>query len=88
MTVNSALSNSYLNILLALMRQTTWLMPGHIWTRGCFKRRAADWFRKSGRSLGVLHGVPVGIKDIIDVRGSGLGNANVGGAIAKDSARS
>lgn len=53
------------------------------------RARQADWFRKSGRSLGVLHGVPVGIKDIIDVRGmpTGLGNEYVGGAIAKDSAR-
>ena len=53
------------------------------------RARQADWFRKSGRSLGVLHGVPLGIKDIIDVRGmpTGLGNAHVGGAIAKDSAR-
>ena len=53
------------------------------------RARQADWFRKSGRSLGVLHGVPVGIKDIIDVRGmpTGLGNAHLGGTIAKDSAR-
>ena len=32
------------------------------------RARQADWFRKLGRSLGPLHGVPVGVKDIIDVR--------------------
>ncbi len=31
--------------------------------------RALDAHRQSGRPLGALHGVPVGVKDIIDVRG-------------------
>ncbi len=30
---------------------------------------AADRFRGTGRPIGALHGVPVGVKDIIDVRG-------------------
>lgn len=31
--------------------------------------RALDAHRRTGRPLGALHGVPVGVKDIIDVRG-------------------
>jgi len=31
--------------------------------------RALDAHRQSGRPLGALHGVPIGVKDIIDVRG-------------------
>ena len=53
------------------------------------RARQADWFRKLGRSLGPLHGVPVGIKDIVDVRGmpTGLGNATLGGQTPSTSAR-
>ena len=53
------------------------------------RSRQADWFRKLGRSLGRLHGVPIGIKDIVDVRGmpTGLGNASIGGQIPATSAR-
>ena len=53
------------------------------------RARQADWFRKLGRSLGPLHGVPVGIKDIIDVRGmqTGLGNTSLGGSVPTTSAR-
>ena len=53
------------------------------------RARQADWFRKLGRSLGPLHGVPVGIKDIIDVRGmpTGLGSATLGGNVPATSAR-
>jgi len=53
------------------------------------RARQADWFRKLGRSLGPLHGVPVGIKDIIDVRGmpTGLGNATLCRDVPATSAR-
>ena len=53
------------------------------------RARQADWFRKLGRSMGPLHGVPVGVKDIIDVRGmpTGLGSATLGGNIPTTSAR-
>ena len=62
----------------------------HLDRDGALERaRQADWFRKLGRSLGPLHGVPVGIKDIIDVRGmpTGLGNATLGGRVPTTSAR-
>lgn len=36
--------------------------------------RAMDAYRISGRPVGALHGLPVGIKDIIDVRGMPTGN--------------
>ena len=38
--------------------------------------READRRRQAGRTPGALHGVPVGVKDIIDVRGvvTGMGS--------------
>lgn len=36
--------------------------------------RAMDAYRISGRPVGALHGLPVGIKDIIDVKGIPTGN--------------
>ena len=39
--------------------------------------RAADEWRKRGRSLGPLHGVPVGVKDIIDTAGMPTENGTV-----------
>ena len=39
--------------------------------------READRIRQSGRPIGPLHGVPVGIKDIIDVRGLPCENGTV-----------
>ncbi|NBT41919.1 MAG: amidase [Alphaproteobacteria bacterium] len=53
------------------------------------RAREADLIRKSGKATGALHGVPVGVKDIIDVQGmpTGLGNTSLGGAVAKENAR-
>lgn len=50
--------------------------------------RALDAFRKSGRPLGPLHGMPVGVKDIIDVRGipTGNGTALDRGRVAREDA--
>jgi Asp-tRNA(Asn)/Glu-tRNA(Gln) amidotransferase A subunit family amidase len=39
--------------------------------------READRYRQSGRPIGPLHGVPVGIKDIVDVRGMPAENGTV-----------
>lgn len=41
-----------------------WLEP----ERAIAEARALDSIRQSGRPLGMLHGVPVGLKDIIDTR--------------------
>ena len=38
---------------------------------------AADAWRKQGRPLGPLHGVPVGVKDIVDTRDFGTENGTV-----------
>ena len=43
----------------------TFLDPDHAMAQA----RAADEWRRSGRPLGALHGVPVGLKDIIDLKG-------------------
>jgi Asp-tRNA(Asn)/Glu-tRNA(Gln) amidotransferase A subunit family amidase len=45
--------------------------------------RAMDAYRISGRPLGPLHGLPVGIKDIIDIKGIPTGNGFVPGEAAK-----
>jgi Asp-tRNA(Asn)/Glu-tRNA(Gln) amidotransferase A subunit family amidase len=39
--------------------------------------READRYRQSGRPIGPLHGVPVGVKDIVDVRGMPAENGTV-----------
>ena len=44
--------------------------PEHALEQAC----RADDRRREGRSLGPLHGIPVGIKDIIDVRGMPTGD--------------
>src|SRR6266481_646428 len=44
------------------VRAWTFLDPDHAMAQA----RAADEWRRSGRPLGALHGVPVGIKDIFD----------------------
>lgn len=41
-----------------------WLDPDHALAQA----RALDSWRKSGRAIGPLHGIPVGVKDIIDTR--------------------
>lgn len=47
--------------------------------------RALDARRQSGAALGPLHGLPVGVKDVIDVRGmpTGLGLAGGAGRVAQ-----
>ncbi len=45
--------------------------------------KAIDAYRISGRPLGPLHGLPVGIKDIIDVKGMPTGNGFAPGATGK-----
>lgn len=42
----------------------TWIDPDHALTQA----READRIRRAGRGLGALHGVPVGLKDIIDTK--------------------
>lgn len=42
-----------------------WLDPDHARAQA---RRLDDW-RRSGRAIGPLHGLPVGLKDIIDTKG-------------------
>ncbi|WP_268874924.1 amidase family protein, partial [Cereibacter johrii] len=42
--------------------------------------RALDARRQSGAALGPLHGLPVGVKDVIDVRGMPTGLGLAGGA--------
>jgi Asp-tRNA(Asn)/Glu-tRNA(Gln) amidotransferase A subunit family amidase len=39
--------------------------------------READRYRQSGRPIGPLHGVPIGLKDIVDVRGMPCENGTV-----------
>lgn len=46
----------------------------HVWAfldadQALSQAREADRIRKSGRATGALHGVPVGLKDIVDTRG-------------------
>ena len=41
-----------------------WIDPDHAMSQA----READRIRRAGRGLGALHGVPVGLKDIIDTR--------------------
>ena len=50
-----------------------YLSPEHALERA----RAADKHRGTGRPLGPLHGVPVGVKDIIDTRGMPTENGTV-----------
>lgn len=38
--------------------------------------RSMDRFRKSGRALGALHGLPVAVSDLVDVRGMPTANGN------------
>ena len=38
---------------------------------------AADRFRASGRAIGLLHGVPVGVKDIVDTRDMPTANGTI-----------
>ncbi len=49
------------------------LDPDHARTQA----RAADTAQKNGRSLGPLHGVPVGVKDIVDTADMPTGNGTV-----------
>lgn len=49
------------------------LDAGHALEQAC----RADDRRREGRPLGPLHGIPVGIKDIIDVRGMPTGDGTV-----------
>src|SRR5260370_10788909 len=51
----------------------TFLDPDHALTQA----RAADEWRRSGRPLGALHGVPVAPKDIIDTAGMPTENGSV-----------
>src|SRR5258708_2162451 len=51
----------------------TFLDPDHALTQA----RAADEWRRSGRPLGALHGVPVGLKDIIDTADMPTENGSV-----------
>ena len=50
-----------------------WLDPDYVATQA----EALDAFRASGRSIGPLHGLPVGIKDIIDTAGVPTENGTV-----------
>jgi len=52
------------------------------------KAREADQALTAGRSVGPLHGIPVGIKDIMHTRGlpTGMGSATFAGFIPDDSA--
>jgi Asp-tRNA(Asn)/Glu-tRNA(Gln) amidotransferase A subunit family amidase len=51
----------------------TFLDPEHVRAQA----RAADEWRRSGRAMGPLHGVPVGIKDIIDTADMPTENGSV-----------
>src|SRR6266853_1977569 len=51
----------------------TFLDPDHAMAQA----RAADEWRRSGRPLGALHGVPVGLKDIIDTADMPTENGSV-----------
>src|SRR5260370_1128126 len=51
----------------------TFLAPDHAMAQA----RAADEWRRSGRPLGALHGVPVGLKDIIDTADMPTENGSV-----------
>jgi Asp-tRNA(Asn)/Glu-tRNA(Gln) amidotransferase A subunit family amidase len=57
----------------AEVRAWAFLDPAHA-RKGA---RAADEWRKRGRPLGPLHGVPVGVKDIVDTRGMPTENGTV-----------
>jgi Asp-tRNA(Asn)/Glu-tRNA(Gln) amidotransferase A subunit family amidase len=52
------------------------------------RARAADRHRAAGQRLGLLHGIPVGIKDIMDVAGlpTGMGTPVFEGRVARRSA--
>ncbi|MSU90147.1 amidase [Rhodobacteraceae bacterium 2CG4] len=47
-----------------------WIDPGHVRAQA----RAADRHRADGKPLGALHGLPVGLKDVIDTAGIPTGN--------------